>query len=153
MPFPRSAPFPLVILFGTLASAGCETPQGPERLATVPVRGVVTVNGLPAPKLTVSFRAVEAPSGETAIYAANPSALTDADGTFALSTYQEGDGVAPGTYAVTLEWLTYDALRNSYGKPDRLKGRYADPKTTEFKVEVSGDEEALELPPFALVTK
>ena len=131
--------------------AGCQRQQGPERLPTVPVRGQVTVNGVPAPSLTVKFHSRGEPQGQAEIYAAKPSAMTDGDGSFAVSTYEHGDGVAAGTYAVTFEWLTYNLLQNSYGGPDKLGGKYADPEKTPFEVTVTGDEEEIQLEPFDLV--
>jgi hypothetical protein len=130
---------------------GCtEKQQGPERLRTVPVRGLVTLDGIPTPKLTVRLHSLEKPQGESAIYAAKPSAMTEGDGTFSISTYEQGDGVAPGTYSITLEWLTYNRMQNSYGGPDKLGGKYADPEKSQYKVTVTGDEESIELEPFHL---
>lgn len=135
-----------------LVAAGCrDARQGPERLPTVPVNGTVTVDGGPAAQLTVKLHSLATPQGEAEIYAAKPSGLTDAEGRFALSTYEQGDGVAAGEYAVTFEWLTFNLLQNSYGGPDKLKGKYADPKTTGFKVTITGEEEGpVVLGPFEL---
>lgn len=145
----HSRRFACAALLAIVAGCGPQQ-QGPERLPLVPVRGTVTLNGVPAPRLTVKFHSQETPQGEAAIYAANPSAMTEGDGTFAVSTYVHGDGVAPGTYAITFEWLTYNRLQNSYGAPDKLDGKYADPETSEFKLTVTGDEEVIELEPFEL---
>lgn len=125
--------------------------QGPERLKTVPVKGMVTVNGVPAGEVMVRFKSLAKPEGEAAIYAANPTALTDADGTFAASTYEQGDGLAPGEYAITFEWKKFDRLSNGYSGPDRLGGQYSDPEKSEFKVTVTGDEEKpIEIGPYEL---
>ncbi len=130
---------------------GCtRSQQGPERLETVPVKGTVTVKGMPAGEVTVKFRPLATPQGEAAIYAANPTALTEADGTFVVSTYEHGDGMAAGEYVITFEWLKFNRMSNSYGGPDRLGGKYADPETTEFKLTVTGDEEVIKLEPFEL---
>lgn len=138
-------------VFAICIVAGCgRQQQGPERLHTVPVHGSVMLNGVPAPRLTVKFHSLEKPEGASQIYAAHPSAMTEGDGTFAVSTYEFGDGIAAGTYAVTFEWLTYNRLQNSYGAPDKLDGKYSDPEKTEYKVTVSGDEEAINLEPFEL---
>lgn len=136
------------------AVIGCTSgQQGPDRLKTVPVKGLVKVNGLPAPEVMVRFKSLVAPEGEAAIYAANPSAVTDADGMFVASTYENGDGLAAGEYAITFEWKKFDRLSNGYSGPDRLQGKYSDPAKTEHKVTVTGDEESLEVGPFALSTK
>jgi hypothetical protein len=149
----RRRVLPTLVLVAALCS--CSRPPGPERLPTVPVRGSVTINGLPAPSVTVRFHALDGRKDEAGVYAAHPEALTDGDGTFVLSTYEHGDGAAPGEYAVTLEWLKFNALRNSYGPPDRLGGKYADPAKTPFKVKVEEGKggDGIELEPFALSTK
>ena len=124
-----------------LLVAGCSRQQqGPERLPTVPVRGVVTVDDIPAADLSVKLHSVAVPEGEAAIYAAKPTALTEGDGTFSVSTYENGDGVAAGEYVVTFEWLKFDRIANSYGGPDRLGNRYSDPAKSPFKIKVKGDE-------------
>ena len=125
--------------------------QGPERLPTIPVRGQVTVNGLPAPGLIVKFHPEVPPVGEVAIYASNPTALTEGDGSFTLSTYEHGDGIAAGSYFVTFQWLEFNRISNSYGGPDKLGDKYSDPRKSEFKVTVTGDEpEGVDLEPFLL---
>jgi len=132
--------------------AGCQpTQQGPERLPVYPVRGLVTVDGLPTAGVMVRLQATEPPQGESQIYAANPTAITDADGAFALSTYTDGDGVAAGVYVVTFEWRKFDRLANGYTGPDWLEGKYSDPEKSEFSVTVTGNEETgVDLEPFAL---
>lgn len=107
----------------------------------MPVRGLVTYKGAAAPGVTVQFHTTGEPQGMAEIYAAKPSAVTDVEGKFALSTYEEGDGVAAGEYVVTFEWKDFDPLKNGYSGPDRLKGKYADPKTSEFRVTIRSDEE------------
>jgi len=131
---------------------GCTSgQQGPERLKTVPVTGMVNVNGVPAGEVTVRLKPLTKPEGEAAIYAANPYAVTDADGTFRVSTYTQGDGLAAGEYAITFEWRKFDRMANAYTGPDRLGGQYSDPEKSEFKVEVTGEEEKpIELGPYEL---
>jgi hypothetical protein len=125
-----------------VASAlGCRERLGPDRLPTVRVRGTVLVNDLPAPQLTVKFNRLVPPEGQAEIYAGQPAAMTDVDGTFAASTYEQGDGVIPGDYAVTFEWLRYNFIQNSYGGPDKLGNKYSDPAKSEIKFTVTGDEE------------
>jgi hypothetical protein len=59
---------------------------------TVSVKGVVTLDGEPLPKATVSFM----PLGEgRAAYG-----VTDAKGNFRLTTFKSDDGVLPGEYKV-----------------------------------------------------
>ncbi len=146
-----SIPF-TVLIAAVLITAGCgPTQQGPERLPTYRVQGLVTVDDLPAPGVMVHFHNVEAPEGVVEIYAAKPKAVTDGDGTFAMSTYTNGDGVAAGEYRVTFQWKKFDRLKNGYTGPDQLGGKYADPETSEFTVTVTGDEkQGIQLDPFEL---
>jgi hypothetical protein len=73
-----------------LVSAGCGKP-GP-----VKVRGTVTLDGNPLPGATVTF--VPRHGGRPA------SAVTLADGTFKLTTFNTGDGALPGEYKVTVRF-------------------------------------------------
>jgi hypothetical protein len=64
---------------------------------TVPVEGVVTLDGKPLPNATVLFIPQE-PGGRDA------HGTTDADGAFSLSTDRSADGAFPGAYKVTVHY-------------------------------------------------
>jgi hypothetical protein len=105
-----------------------------------PVRGKVLFNGQPAVGAEVRFHPVT-PS-DKGIF--SPAAKVEADGTFALTTYENKDGAPPGEYMVTIRW---DAV--SYEEatlPDRLKGRYSNPKKSPWRIQVR--EVANNLEPF-----
>lgn len=144
----------LIAVSLSLILFGCGKERlGPERVTTVPVSGTVLVDGKPTPDVVVTLHVVEL-RNEGGVYTSQPQAITDKEGKFAISTYEEADGVAAGTYAVTFEWLTYNVIRNQWGGKDKLNGRYSDPKATEFKVEATGDEEEpIVLEPYKLTTK
>jgi len=83
---------------GVLLLCGCG-PSGPKR---VPVRGRVTFDGAPPPGLgTVYFRPIQAAEG----FPQRPAHgnFTQGDGTFVVTSVQPGDGLVPGSYAVTVE--------------------------------------------------
>jgi len=61
---------------------------------TVPVNGTVTLNGEPLANANVIFHSPEV--GRPAV------ARTDANGSFALSSFGEADGALPGEYTVTI---------------------------------------------------
>lgn len=112
----------------------------------------MTYDGAAAPGVLVRFHSTGTPQGMPEIYAANPTAVTDVEGNFALSTYEEGDGVAAGEYVVTFEWKKFDRLKNGYSGPDQLGGKYSDPEASDFRVSVTGGEkQGVDLKPFELV--
>ena len=82
--------------FGYVAIAlliGCSS-RDPNRLETVPVSGTVTFNGKPVDNAFVSFVARQEN------IAAN--GVTDAQGRFALTTYEDGDGAVIGVHDVSV---------------------------------------------------
>ena len=118
-----------------------------------PVRGQVFVAGKPAEEALVVFHPVE----DTDPPALRPSARVQADGSFTLRSYDPKtcptpkDGAPAGEYRVTVTWVpaNYTEYRNVL--PDKLQGRYSDPKTSGLRAVVKG--EPNELPPFQLDLK
>jgi hypothetical protein len=78
--------FWLTVLLCTLGCGG--------RPATVPVQGVVRLDGQPLKRAAVQF--VPEDSGRDA------TATTDQDGRFVLSTFEPRDGAMPGNYKVVV---------------------------------------------------
>lgn len=70
--------------------AGCSKSSRPP---TYRVTGTVTLKGTPVAGATITF----VPTGQEGEAA---SAITDADGKYALSTWEAGDGARPGEYRV-----------------------------------------------------
>ena len=83
------------------------------------------------------------------------STLTGEDGKFEISTYKSGDGVPAGDYTLAFMWGKLNLIAGSYGGPDKLNGRYSDPKTSEFKFTVATGEDAaaIDLGTIELTTK
>lgn len=79
-----------------LLVAGCS--GGSDRPAVAQVRGVVTCKGQPVPEASVKFIPQEKSDATGGGRAA--SGETAADGTFVLSTFEEGDGAVPGKHTV-----------------------------------------------------
>lgn len=98
--------------------AGCSGAKSP---ATAKVTGVVTYKGSPVEGATVIF----APSagGKPA------TAITDAEGHYALSTFGAKDGAVPGDYKVTVTKTTTEgtAPELSYEKLNELSLRGEQP--------------------------
>jgi hypothetical protein len=131
-----------VLVLVVLVLAGCS--KASDRLPVFPVHGKVLVGGEPATEAFVAFH----PDPD------NPApgwivGQVDAEGNFALSTYVSGDGAPEGEYTVTITWQTRGGLMNRFSGPDRLKGRYADPKTSKLRFRVE-KKPLNEVPPYEL---
>lgn len=86
----------LVMLAATVMLAGCT-----QQAATAPVNGSVTYNGQPVGQGQILFQPV---SGADKNYPGKPArADVQPDGTYALTTFDEGDGALLGEHRVTFE--------------------------------------------------
>ncbi|MCA9051201.1 MAG: hypothetical protein KDA89_20835 [Planctomycetaceae bacterium] len=132
----------LTVVFSASVISGCgkSGPQGGPRVTTVPVIGVVHVDGQPAANLRVTVHI----TGGTGAVPQNPGGFTKEDGTFALSTYESGDGVPPGTYSCTFVWGEINLMNGQYSG-DKLKGKYAKPETSTVTVTVSESDDTVDL--------
>jgi hypothetical protein len=124
----RLAPLLLTVI---LVALGC---GGDARKPAFPVKGQVLVGGKPAAKAQIIFHPLTDPDGK----APRPSGQVTADGSFTLNTYTAGDGAPAGEYAVTVTWPQGQSNigGDSDAGPDRLGGRYANPKTTPLRAKV-----------------
>ena len=84
-----------------------------------------------------------------------PMGIANGEGRFALTTFEDGDGAAPGEYKVLIQWpassVESDAQRGSRRGavgPDRLRGKYFNLYKSTLTATV--EEQANELPPFEL---
>lgn len=98
-----------------------------------PVTGEVYVDGQPAARLSVTLNDMK---GFDPQAPAIPQAVTKQDGTFAISTFEAGDGAPAGEYTATFVWGAPQGLSIDTSV-DKLNGKYSDPKTSEFKVTVT----------------
>lgn len=117
---------------------GCGGPQGPRKY---PVVGSVEINGVPEPRVAITFHHRD-PTVEGNLRF--PTGITDLDGRFTLSSEGDADGAVAGKYRVTFSWMSSSEL-DAY---DLLGGSLSDPAKSEFEVEVPVPGDAL--PPFAL---
>lgn len=97
------------------------------------VRGKVLLEGAPAAGAYLIFHAV---SADGKAFTRTSDAFAEGDGSFVMSTYKAFDGVPAGQYAVTA--VLREPFFEPSGKlgPNRLPTRYADPKTSDLRVEV-----------------
>lgn len=109
------------------AAAGC----GDGRPARVPVSGKVLIDGQPLNYGAVRFTPAD---GRPATGELGP------DGSFTLTTFESGDGAAPGTHAVTVhpaEQLSSDRMRWHAPK------KYQSVKTSEISRTIDGPTDAI----------
>ncbi len=126
------------LLFALLFTS-CGGSDG-DHVKVYPVSGNVYVNGQPAAGAKVECYAVNDPT----LLPLRPHAITGKDGSFKLTTYKTGDGAPAGTYALTVKWPAPPKSGSDAEGPDRLKGRYADPKRPARQFEVRPGDNDLE---------
>jgi hypothetical protein len=134
-PFTGRRPTPLWIVVLVILFVGCEKKRG-DRKETTRVTGQVYVDGVPVPAkepLKILCHNVAGMDKEQPYVS---QALTGEDGKFEISTYEKGDGIPAGEYVLTFMWGKMNFFSNSYGGPDKLKGRYKDPKKSEHRLTV-----------------
>ena len=99
-----------------------------------PVLGKVMYQGSPASGATVFFyRQGGDPINEHMIMG-----IVKEDGSFELVCGSFGKGAPPGEYDIAIEWKQISGQskgRPQHG-PDKLKGRYADPKSPRFHASI-----------------
>jgi hypothetical protein len=122
--------------------AGCSG-QNSEQAKVYPVNGSVYFNGKPAAGATVRVHGVEGTGGPLM-----PRAVVQKDGTFALTTYEAGDGVAPGRYRASVYWRQQGREEGQEG-PSLIPERYSRPETSGLEIEVKAEPEN-KLAPFIL---
>jgi hypothetical protein len=132
----------LVCAILALSTVGCGSSG---KLPLVKVSGEVLVGGKPADGALVVFHPTEKDRERDV----KPFGTTDAQGKFALTTYEKDDGATPGEYKVTIVWnkATGVAPKFSFGDDgtksagsDRLGGRYGNPANTPLSKSVKKGE-------------
>jgi len=110
-------------------------------VAVHPVHGTVLYDGKAAAGVQVFFYPTDAPMVPQ--IPSNPHAVTGADGSFRLTTYNEGDGAAEGKYMVIFHWPTpAKSEHDEEANTDRLFGWY-DAAHTKFTATVVAGDNAL----------
>ena len=124
-----------------ILAAGCSR-SSHERV--YPVHGQVLLNGKPLPQAIVTFH--QQSGSDSAL----PSAQTDAEGRFALTSFEPGDGAPEGEYAISLVCFRTREIRKGDDDTARniVPARYANAGTSKLSAKiVKGDNQ---LPPFEL---
>jgi hypothetical protein len=135
----------LFLVPAALLAAGCPAASNLEDQPVVPhpVTGTVLYDGKAAAGVIVTLIPSDAPMVPR--IPRNPSAMTKEDGTFAITTFTQGDGAAEGGYLVVLKWpgeLDENAEGEAKQETDRLKGWY-DIKHSSFNIRVEAGTNAL----------
>lgn len=110
--------------------AGC----GETRVPVLAVTGHVHVNGEPAEGAQVFLH----PQGHQLPDRLGPVGTVKADGQFSIGTYEANDGVPPGEYIATVQWLkvvSSDKVGAGRG-PNVLPLEYARPEKSPLRVSV-----------------
>jgi hypothetical protein len=129
---------PLLITLIAVLATSCE---GSKRVPVFPVSGQVLFGGKPMPRALLVFH----PVAESPL---RPLATADQDGSFALSTYEDGDGAPAGEYQISVEWRRLATVDDEKPPPNLLPMKYANPKTSGLTVRVTEGENVL--PPIQL---
>lgn len=103
---PASAGSVTVTAVTLLVAVSFDVGCSPRRPATVPVRGVVTLDGSPLGGATVLFQPVAGTPGR---------AVTADDGSFELTTFDPGDGALLGRHRVAVMKVTLSGLNDVGG--------------------------------------
>jgi 5-hydroxyisourate hydrolase-like protein (transthyretin family) len=93
----------------------------------------VTVDGKPQAGIQVALHDVAGLDTKQPTY---PQGFTDEQGKVRISTYADGDGAPAGDYKVTFVWQEYNLVSRSYTGDDKLRKRWADPKTTPISIKL-----------------
>jgi hypothetical protein len=115
-------------LFSPLALTGCgEAPE--TKVAVTPVTGTLTIHG----EKVVGARIVLHPQGHPLPEGRIAVGKTKADGTYAVTIYDDPQGIPPGEYVGTVEY--YKPVDGSTG-PNVVSKPYDKPDTSPIKVSV-----------------
>ncbi len=121
----------LAAALGLTSCLGCGTD---DREAVYPVQGRLTYGGQPMDGAVVTFHPAD--TRQAVVRRAHGTA--DAQGEYRLTTYTRDDGAPMGEYVVTIYWPSPRTANSSAANPndredsvlppDRLRGKYADPR-------------------------
>ena len=138
-------PFQLSALAAALVcAAGCDsTPAG--RLPVYEARGSLTIDGAPAEGALLTFFGQDDNLKGRGVPV--PMATVEPDGTFQVRSYGNNDGAPAGNFKVTVVWpepTPEDADPEFYEAPDRLQGKYSNPRNTPLTATIEKGSNVLE---------
>ncbi len=110
-----------------------EAMAGGELKETVPVNGTVSINGTPTAKVIIY--AYKKTGGLKSV----AETRTDPEGKYCWTTYSPCDGLPPGEYQLAFAHVPKEGKGRKQGE-DLLKGKYRDPRKSEFTLVVKSGE-------------
>jgi hypothetical protein len=120
------------LLLAMALAAGCSRSE-PDRVEVHPVTGQVIFDGKPAAGAFVIFHPKQEIPGVP-----RPSASSDKQGNFTLSTYSAGDGAPQGAYAVTVVLPSMVKKDGEFEPgPNLLPAKVANPDTSPIVAQVA----------------
>jgi hypothetical protein len=122
-----------VLLVAALATQLVGCGSRPTRSPAYPVHGEISCGGKPCVGVRAFLMRTDGKSIPEAPM--NPRAISDADGRFAFTTYDNGDGAPEGEYFVMLQWATPVRGRSE----DRLRGMFDNNNKITFSVKPAYD--------------
>jgi len=134
MRFPSIRRFGLILC--TAALVGCGQDRNPSRKPTFPVTGIILVDG-DVPDSPLRIECAPVSEMDPDLFSVS-FGLSNPDGSFRISTYESGDGAPDGEYVLTFAWTDTSPLLGETTRPDKLKGRYADPGKSDIAFQVEG---------------
>jgi hypothetical protein len=121
-----------------LPAIGCG--KADNRIPVYPVLGTIQFRGKPIVGAFVSLHRKSDLNGIP-----GPRATVAPDGSFAVTTYDGGDGAPEGEYVLTVQW--YKPVRQGndlVGGPNILPAKYASPRTSDVRISVAAGENRLQ---------
>jgi hypothetical protein len=132
------SPVALLVALVAMLATSCESNK---RVPVFPVSGQVLFGGKPIPRALLVFH----PAGESSL---RPLGAAEEDGSFTLSTYDDGDGAPVGEYIVTVEWRRLATIDDDKPPPNLLPAKYTNPKTSGLTARITEGDNVL--PPIQL---
>ncbi len=131
----------------SLLLVGCdEAPEPSNRLVTIPVKGIVRMDGKPLANARIVLHPVDEREGIP-----RPVGTSDVNGAFELRTYEAGDGAPEGNYRATIScrgpFQGKEEDRDELA-PELVPSRYTSVHSSGITVSVSGT--SVELKPWDL---
>lgn len=117
-----------LLVASLLMLTGCSSK--PE-ISVYETRGSLLVGGKPASGAVIGFHPL---SGDFDSRGTRPAGVVNSDGSFEVSTFGLNDGSPAGEYALSIVWPQYPG-KDDPGE-DRLRGKYANPKTSTIHVKI-----------------
>ena len=111
-----------------LAASGCANGRTP----VYPTEGKLLINGEPAANVFVLFHPVDSKPDSL-----RPSATTDNEGKFRLTSHEAYDGGPAGDYKVTLLYEPVNSpLMRPKGKPPQIPVTYTKPQSSPLRAKI-----------------